>query len=62
MRSTFLHIWKIPMLLGALTLFGLLAALLGTEFWHVASWLTLSVPLVVGLWCLIKVAVMERLQ
>lgn len=50
------------MLLGALTLFGLLAALLGTEFWHVASWLTLSVPLVVGLWCLIKVAVMERLQ
>lgn len=37
-------------MLGALTLFGLLAALLGTDFWHVASWITLSVPLVAGLW------------
>lgn len=50
MRSTFLHIWKIPVLLGVLTLFGLLAALLGTGPWHVASWFTLSVPLAAGGW------------
>lgn len=47
MRSTFFHIWKFPILLGVLTMFGLLAALTGTGIWHVLSWVALIVPIVV---------------
>jgi D-alanyl-lipoteichoic acid acyltransferase DltB (MBOAT superfamily) len=35
--------------LAILTLFGLLAALLGTGIWHGLSWLALAIPLAVGL-------------
>jgi hypothetical protein len=46
MKTTFWHIWKFPVLLGALTLFGLLAALIGAGGgWHILAWITLIIPL-----------------
>ncbi|HYG45761.1 MAG TPA: hypothetical protein VEA17_22775 [Bordetella sp.] len=46
-RNRFLFIWGAPIVLGVLSLFGLLAALLGTGLWHWASWLSLALLLVV---------------
>ncbi len=43
----FLFVWGMPILLGALSIFGLLAALLGTGAWHWASWTALTILLVV---------------
>ena len=43
----FLFVWGVPTLLGALSIFGLLAALLGTGAWHWASWTALGILLVV---------------
>jgi hypothetical protein len=31
-------------------MFGLLAALLGQDFWHSLSWLALSIPIVMAAW------------
>ena len=42
--GSFLFIWTMPLLLGALTVFGLLAALLGSGAWHVLAWVSLAVP------------------
>ncbi|GAB3558910.1 hypothetical protein [Spirosoma fluminis] len=47
MKSDFWHVWTIPLLLTALSLIGLIAALVGDNFWDGLSWLTLGVPLVV---------------
>ncbi|OZI56467.1 hypothetical protein [Bordetella genomosp. 4] len=46
-RSRFLFVWGAPIVLGLLSVFGLLAALLGTGLWHWASWLSLAILLVV---------------
>jgi len=43
----FLFVWGMPLVLAALSVFGLLAALLGTGVWHWASWLSLGWLLVV---------------
>ena len=43
-------VWGKPLALAVLILFGLLAALLGTGFWHWLSWVALSVPVVVVGW------------
>ena len=43
-------IWQTPMLLTILTLFGLLAALLGEGIWHLLSWIAMLIPLVVVIW------------
>lgn len=48
MKNNFLRIWQIPILLGILTMFGLLAALLGSGVWNWLSWLALAIPLWVG--------------
>ncbi|MCT2563633.1 hypothetical protein [Chryseobacterium herbae] len=45
MKNTFLKLWGMPLLLAFLSLFGLIAALLGDGIWDVLGWLTLSVPL-----------------
>ncbi|SDT32963.1 hypothetical protein SAMN05216490_3108 [Mucilaginibacter mallensis] len=47
MKQNFKKIWRIPVLLSALILFGLLAALLGTGFWYWLAWAALLVPLFV---------------
>ncbi|MEN0054535.1 MAG: hypothetical protein AAGC65_12760 [Mucilaginibacter sp.] len=40
-------IWGIPVLLGLITLFGLLSALLGTGVWWVLAWGAMVIPLIV---------------
>ncbi|MNJ78046.1 hypothetical protein D3C77_756890 [compost metagenome] len=47
-HTHFLKVWSVPVLLGLLTIFGLLAALLGTGVWHGLAWLSLAVPVLVG--------------
>lgn len=50
----FWFVWRVPTILAAMTVFGLMAALLGTGPWHWASWLAMAIPLaVIGL-CLIR--------
>lgn len=49
-NSQFRKVWGAPLLLAALTIFGLLSALLGTGIWHWASWITLAVPIVTMTW------------
>ena len=48
--SYFRRVFGIPLLLAAITVFGLLAALLGHGLWHVLSWIALSIPIVVIAW------------
>lgn len=44
--------WRWPLVLGALTLAGLIAALVGEGGpWWPASWIALGVPLAVAAWC-----------
>lgn len=38
------QIWGMPVLLGAISLVGLLSALLGDGVWDVVSWVALSLP------------------
>ncbi|AZY49363.1 hypothetical protein [Bordetella avium] len=49
-RPHFWFVWRAPLYLGLLTLFGLLSALLGTGIWHWASWIALSWLLLVMGW------------
>lgn len=50
--NTSWSIWRWPLALAALTIFGLLSALLGEGgIWWALSWLALSTPLLVILWC-----------
>ena len=48
------RVFAIPLLLGVLSAFGLVAALVGDGAWDVAGWLTLGVPLIVVAWCLAR--------
>jgi hypothetical protein len=55
-RHSFGRIWRWPAALAALTVFGLLSALLGQGgIWWVLSWIALSMPLVTA-------AIASRLQ
>jgi hypothetical protein len=38
--------YNAPVIIAAVTLFGLMAALLGAGGWHVVAWVCLSIPLV----------------
>lgn len=42
-------LWRVPLLLGGLTVTGLLCALIGDGLWDVLSWVTLGLPTLVGL-------------
>ncbi|WP_394834182.1 hypothetical protein LVJ94_47530 [Pendulispora rubella] len=44
------QIWGAPIALGALSLVGLLAALLADGIGDAASWVALGVPVVVSIW------------
>ncbi|MFT3815801.1 MAG: hypothetical protein QM740_20955 [Acidovorax sp.] len=49
MRNSLLQrVWKIPIALAVLTVFGLLAALMGTGVWHALAWIALAIPIVVA--------------
>jgi hypothetical protein len=50
LRDEFMHVWRVPLWLGALTAFGLLAALLGTGPWRWAAWVALGAPLATALY------------
>jgi len=44
-RNTWMKLWGMPLLLFAITIGGLLFAIMGTGgIWHGLSWITLSVP------------------
>lgn len=48
-------IWRWPLLLAALVVFGLLSALLGQGgIWWVASWIALAIPLVLIAACIAR--------
>lgn len=49
-RSNFWFVWRAPLILAVLTLFGLLIALVKTGIWHWAAWGALAAPIVAGLW------------
>ncbi|MES2027258.1 MAG: hypothetical protein V4448_17040 [Pseudomonadota bacterium] len=49
-HSNFWFVWRTPILLATLTLFGLIIALLKTGTWHWVAWCGLAAPIVVGLW------------
>lgn len=47
--------WRWPIALGALTVAGLIVALIGEGMpWWPAAWAALSIPLVVGAWHMAK--------
>ncbi len=48
------RIWRMPLLLGVLTAFGLMAALLGQGPWRVTAWLALAVPLACAGICVLR--------
>ena len=50
-RHSLRQIWRWPALLAFLTIFGLVAALIGqTQFWWALSWIALAAPLAVIIW------------
>lgn len=54
-RLSLWAIWRVPMILAAFTLAGLLLALLGQGgLWWWASWITLAVPLAVVGTCVMR--------
>ena len=51
------HVWRWPLALAALTLFGLLSALLGEGgVWWALSWIALAMPLLTILLCVMRSA------
>lgn len=48
-------IWRWPVLLAVLNVFGLLAALIGqTGIWLALSWIALTIPLAVAAICIVR--------
>ncbi|WP_114239736.1 hypothetical protein [Dyella sp. C9] len=44
-------VWSVPTVLAVLTLLGLASALLGEHWgWKAVGWITLAVPVLVGVW------------
>jgi hypothetical protein len=48
------QIWGMPIVIGMLSGIGLLSALLGDGMWDALSWLALTAPLVVTIWCVVR--------
>jgi hypothetical protein len=48
--GSFRHVWGMPLLLGASTVFGLVAGLLEDGFWDVVAAAALALPVLVGAW------------
>lgn len=54
MKAPFLRLWGWPILFGVLTGIGLIAALLGDDWWDVVSALSLGVPVLACAWYCLK--------
>ncbi len=55
MRRSSSRIWRWPIVLTVLTIFGLLAALIGQGgVWWVLSWIALAIPLMVIVVCAVR--------
>jgi len=50
MNSPFVKLWGAPLLLGVLTVIGLVSALLGDGIWDIVSAFALGAPVVAGAW------------
>jgi uncharacterized membrane protein len=50
MSPAFIRLWGTPILLGVLTVIGLVAALLGDGFLDYVSAVTLAIPVALGTW------------
>jgi len=50
MNCPFMKLWGMPILLGLLTIVGLVSALLGDGIWDAVSAFALGVPVLAGLW------------
>lgn len=53
--SSWLRVFGVPILVAALTLGGLLAALLLGDLGRYVSWVTVAVPVVICLWTWLRV-------
>ncbi|CAM2155535.1 protein of unknown function [Pararobbsia alpina] len=49
MRLLLRHVWRMPSILAALTMFGLLTALLGAPMWRPLAWFAIGVPVAIAL-------------
>jgi hypothetical protein len=47
-----IRVWATPIVLGVLTSFGLISALVSDDAGDVLAWLTVGAPVAVVLWCL----------
>jgi hypothetical protein len=50
MTASFRHLWGMPLLLGAVTVFGLVVGLLEDGVWDVVAAAALALPVLVGAW------------
>lgn len=50
MKSPFMRLWGAPILLAALTIAGLVCALVGDGVWDLASAVALGIPVLTGAW------------
>lgn len=56
MKSAFLRLWGMPILLGIFSGVGLVAALVADGWGDVLSWLTLGLLVLLMAWCWLKPA------
>lgn len=49
-KATVVKVWRTPLVLGILSAFGLLAALLGDGIWKALAWIALLIPLLIIGW------------
>jgi len=45
-----MHVWRWPIVIGLLSVFGLIAALVADGLGDVVSWIALGVPVAVSAW------------
>ena len=48
--SAYRPVWRVPLVLAALTVLGLVAGLLGDGWLDALSWLGLGIPALIGCW------------
>jgi hypothetical protein len=53
-HRTFRQIFAAPMAVGALSVIGLVAALIGDGWWDVVSWLSLTLPILLYLFFVVR--------